>query len=94
MNLNRVIYYLVANHDVKPGAPFVDADNGQDFSSNRLKHGLRAFRPAFEEGGDFRRHSYKRYGVYTPLATKAQATHYLGHLTFLMRSKIAITPRD
>ena len=36
-----VIHHLVANLDVKPDAPFVDADNGQDFGSNPFEHGLR-----------------------------------------------------
>ena len=36
-----MIHDLVANLDVKPDAPFVDADYGQDFGSNPFEHGLR-----------------------------------------------------
>ena len=36
-----VIHDLVANLNVKPDAPFVDADNGQDFGPNPFEHGLR-----------------------------------------------------
>ncbi len=36
-----VIHHLIANLDVKPDAPFVDADHGQDFGSNPFEHGLR-----------------------------------------------------
>ena len=36
-----VIHDLVTNLDVKPDAPFVDSDNGQDFGSNPFEHGLR-----------------------------------------------------
>jgi hypothetical protein len=36
-----MIHDLVANLNVKPDAPFIDADNGQDFGSNPFEHGLR-----------------------------------------------------
>ncbi len=36
-----VIHHFVANLDIKPDAPFVDANNGQNLGSNPFEHGLR-----------------------------------------------------
>ena len=36
-----MIHHLIANLDVKPDAPFVDADHGQNFGPNPFEHGLR-----------------------------------------------------
>ena len=38
---HTVIHHLIANLDVKPDAPLVDADNREDFGSNPFEHGLR-----------------------------------------------------
>ncbi len=36
-----MIHHLIAHLDVKPDAPFVDSDYGQNFGSNPFEHGLR-----------------------------------------------------